>query len=180
MASMAGPSQLARLEQAYRVLGVLPDSSALRIRSEYRRLARRSHPDTLPPDSPQQRHASVRMREINDAYELIKHAPLRFYVDAQPDVAQPDVAAPPVGSPPLERAPRESVTRTTPVSDTAEYGVRFVAGAVAGLVLDIKLVFLGAPLAVVVVLPLLTGGASALFGDDFWYWVLRFWWLWKP
>jgi hypothetical protein len=161
MASITEPSQLARIEQAYRALGVPPDSSALRIKREYHRLARRWHPDKCSHNSIEQRRATERMREINDAFQLVKHAPLRFRVDVQPGVS-----APTVGS---------RVRRTTPVTDTAEYVVRFVAGAALGLVLSLQLLWADAPLAVVALLPLVTGGASAVFGDRFWHWLLNFW-----
>ena len=163
---MTGPSELARLEQAYRVLGVLPNSSALEIRRAYRRLARTWHPDKFAAQPPQQQRATERMREINDAFELAKHAPLRFHIDAQPGVPTPIT--------------RPAVQRSEPVTDIAEYVVRFVAGVVFGAFISFFGLFLhGRPLTLVLAVPLLTGAASVIFGDGFWYGVLRFWWFWS-
>ena len=165
MAAIA-PSELARIGEAYRVLGVSRDSSALRIKREYRRLARLWHPDKFAHNSREQQRATVRMREINDAFQLVKHAPLRYRFDVRPVVAKSRVES--------------AVRRTAPVTDTAEYIVRFVTGFAFGLFLSVLLLLADAPVAVVAVISLLTGGASAVFGDRFWYWVLKHWWVWSP
>src|SRR5687767_2602200 len=108
MAAVRDPSELPRIERAYQVFGLTLDSSALRIKREYRRLAKLWHPDKFPPNTAEQRRATGRMREINDAYQLIKHAPLRYRAD-------------------LTRVRRQSATppvpRTTLVSDRVEYAV---------------------------------------------------------
>lgn len=51
----------------YKVLGVNPDASEKEIKSAYRRLARKYHPDVNPND-PQ---AEERFKEINEAYEVL-------------------------------------------------------------------------------------------------------------
>jgi hypothetical protein len=166
MSTTQPASELARVEEAYRVLGVPTDSSALRIKREYRRLARTWHPDKFADNAPEQRRATERMREINDAFQLAKHAPLRFRVNVRPGSENVTVAS--------------RARRTAPVTDTAEYIVRFVAGVAFGLFVSLLLTLGDVPLSVLVAIPLVTGGASAVFGDRFWYLVLRLWWLWTP
>jgi hypothetical protein len=64
---------------AYKALGVdyAADSSAIRV--AYRRLTRLHHPDRHPAGSPEQQRATARMAEINDAYRLVREAPLRYH-----------------------------------------------------------------------------------------------------
>jgi preprotein translocase subunit Sec63 len=166
MVATADRVELQAIEQAYRVLGVSADSSALRIKREYRRLARLWHPDKFADNTNEQRRATERMREINNAYALAKQAPLRYRYDVRSSIATPS------GEP--------AVRRTAPIADTAEYIVRFVAGFAFGLFVSLLLMLADAPLLAVVLLPVLTAGASAVFGDRFWYWVLKHWWLWSP
>jgi COMPASS component SWD3 len=59
------------MRDAYRIIGVSPESSALRIKREYRRLAKLWHPDKFPHNTAEQRHAAERMRAINEAYQSI-------------------------------------------------------------------------------------------------------------
>ena len=166
MAAVAQPSEFARIERAYRLLGVTPDTSALRIKRAYRQLARVWHPDKFAQSTTDQRRATERMREINEAYQLAKHAPLRYRSDLRSAVAQSRVAS--------------AVRHAAPATDTVEYIVRFVSGFAFGLFVSVLLLLADTPVAVLAVTPLLTGGGSAVFGDRFWYWVLKHWWMWSP
>jgi hypothetical protein len=161
-------SEFAEIKQAYQVLGVLPNSSALRIKVEYRRLAKLWHPDKWPHDRPQQQHASERMREINEAFRIAKHAPLRYHVDSQSTAA------------PRARARESMVRRTTPIPDKVEYVVRFATGGAFGIFVGLVLLFSDVPIGLAVVVPLLTAAAATVLGDRFWHWVLKYWWLWSP
>jgi DnaJ domain len=168
---MTSPSAIARLEHAYRVLGALRNGSALEIRRAYHHQARIWHPDKYAAGSPQQQVATARMREINEAYELIKHAPLRFHVDAQPAPSTPTAPAP-------ARAPAQH--RTAPVPDVLEYVVRFVAGLVFGAVFSFFGLFLrGSSVALSIAVPFVIATLSAILGDKFWYFLLRNLWLWE-
>jgi hypothetical protein len=162
----------AGIRRAYQALGLAPDSSALRIKRAYRRLAKEWHPDKWPHGSPQQQRATERMRDINEAYRLVKHAPLRYHIDTQRRV-----------SPRADQSGHVVTRETIPLTDWGEHAVRFVAGAAFGLLLDF-LFIVGAgmevPLAVTIGLPLVTGIASVLLGDEFWHWMFEFCWLWWP
>ncbi len=152
-------------EQAYRVLGLAPDSSALRIKREYRRLAKLWHPDKFPHNTAEQRRATERMREINDAYQLIKHAPLRYRANATR--AGKPVAEPPV--PPTSMAP-----------DRLEYVVRFVCGFMFGVLVSLGALVSDVPMAIAVAIPFATGVAAVVYGDRFWYGILEYSWAWWP
>ena len=64
---------------AYKMLGVDYAAESSTIRQAHRRLAKQHHPDKYPAGSPEQQQASARMAEINDAYRLIREAPLRHH-----------------------------------------------------------------------------------------------------
>jgi hypothetical protein len=156
--NMGDSDDLERLDQAYRVIGVTPDSSALRIKRAYRRLAKTWHPDKWPLHSAEGRHAGERMRVINDAFKLIQHAPLRYQTEGRRKV---DTRPTSTHQPPMYDAPD--------ITDRLEYIVRIVTGAVFGCVISFMWLLSD--------LPLLTAGASAIYGDRFWRWVLTVWWL---
>lgn len=151
------------LDRAYRFLAVSHDSSVLQIKRAYRRLAKSWHPDKTPLGSLESQRAGERMREINEAFQLVKHAPLRFAITKQ-------------SAPGTERW-RESHT-VVAVTDRIEYAIRLAAGFIVGALASFVWVLSDLPLAAAVILPLFTATASAIYGDRFWRWLLRFWWLW--
>ena len=152
------------VEQAYRLLGLAPDSSALRIKREYRRLAKLWHPDKFPRNTAEQRHAAERMRAINDAYQSIKHAPLRYRNYA--------TGGGPVATPP--------VPRTSMAPDTLEYVVRFVCGFLFGVLVSLGAFVSDVPVAIAAAIPFATGVAAVVYGDRFWYGILEYPWAWWP
>lgn len=162
-------NDLQRIDRAYRVIGVRPDTSAFRIKREYRRLAKMWHPDKWPLGSLQNQHAGERMREINDAFRLIQHAPLRYGFETQAKVT---IRANNSQQPPVHRA--------ASIINQFEYIIRIMAGVIFGCFVSFVLILSDMPLPVAVVLPLLTAAASAVYGDSFWRWVLKYLWLWAP
>ena len=78
---------------AYKVLGVGYDADSSEIRRAHRRLAKLHHPDKQSAGSPAP-EATARMAQINDAYRLVRDAPLRYHRvsrAADPDVPWTDV-----------------------------------------------------------------------------------------
>lgn len=67
--SKAGAARQSEADEACRVLGVQPGASIAEIRSAYKRMMLKHHPDRVPPE---QREAATRKAaEINDAYDLL-------------------------------------------------------------------------------------------------------------
>ena len=64
---------------AYKVLDVEYTAAPAAIRQAQKRLAKQHHPDRFPAGSAAQQQATARMAEINDAYRLIREAPLRYH-----------------------------------------------------------------------------------------------------
>jgi len=56
-----------RFKDYYEVLGVKPDASADEIKSVYRKLARKFHPDVS-----KEKNAEERFKDINEAFEALK------------------------------------------------------------------------------------------------------------
>ncbi len=73
--SPAGNADAARLREAYQTLGVKVDASNTEIKTAYRRLMNRNHPDKISasnPDAMVLAEAQRRTREIRGAYEMLK------------------------------------------------------------------------------------------------------------
>lgn len=73
--SPAGTADNARLEEAYRVLGIDKTSTNAEIKKAYRRLMNRNHPDKIAAGNPgadEIATAERRTREIRGAYDLLK------------------------------------------------------------------------------------------------------------
>ena len=54
----------------YKVLGVSPDASEEEVKSAYRQLVKKYHPDNYA-DSPLADLANEKMQEVNDAYDTV-------------------------------------------------------------------------------------------------------------
>jgi curved DNA-binding protein CbpA len=78
MPTAASPDLLAWMD-AYKVLGVDYSADSAAIGQAHRRLAKQHHPDRFPVGSAEQRQATEHMAAINDAYGLIRKAPLRYH-----------------------------------------------------------------------------------------------------
>lgn len=73
--SPAGSADSARVDEAYRVLGIDRNSSNAEIKKAYRRLMNKNHPDKIAagnPDADQIASAERKTREIRGAYEMLK------------------------------------------------------------------------------------------------------------
>jgi hypothetical protein len=150
---------------AYRLLGVPHDSSPLRIRRAYRALAKTWHPDKFPPGTRHHEYATERMGDMNNAFQTIRHAPLRYQFET---VRTADWLQ--------EREAR----RRREITDRIEYVVRVACGAILGSVVSLSLVLHGFPLTLALAVPVITAVAAAMYGDVFWRWIFKLWWLWAP
>ncbi len=65
---VTGPNQ-SEFYEARQLLGVGPDASTAEIRSSYKQMMKKHHPDLAPPD--QRKAATQKAAEINDAYNLL-------------------------------------------------------------------------------------------------------------
>jgi len=73
--SPAGDADASRVRRAYRTLGVEVDASNDEIKTAYRRLMNKNHPDKLAasnPDATQLAEAERRTREVRSAYDMLK------------------------------------------------------------------------------------------------------------
>jgi DnaJ-domain-containing protein 1 len=74
--SVPDPAQPLTLQSAYSLLGVADPCSREQIKSAYRQLVRRYHPDRLPSSTSEERRiATDRMTAINQAYHLLCSSP---------------------------------------------------------------------------------------------------------
>jgi len=89
MSASASPDLFVFMD-AYRLLGVDYAADSSTIGQAHRRLARQHHPDKFTAGTPEQRQAGARMAEINDAYQLIRKAPLKDHRVSQ--AADPTIA----------------------------------------------------------------------------------------
>lgn len=73
--SPAGDADAARVRNAYKALGLQSEASNTEIKTAYRRLMNKNHPDKLSGSNPEEHvlaEAQIRTREIRSAYELLK------------------------------------------------------------------------------------------------------------
>ena len=163
------PADLRALRQAYQTLGVPLEASAHAIKQEYRRRAKQWHPDRWPSGSDAQGRAATQMRELNAAYALARHAPLRYHVESHPRVEAR-----------AERRGRPAPPRQVHLTDHSESIVRFVLGSIVGGLFSLALLFSGTTesIPLLVAIPPATGLLSVVFGDDLWGWILELLWWW--
>jgi len=168
-----------KLRKAYRVLDVPEAASALAIKSNYRKLIKRWHPDRPATNAASSAEAMMMTKLINEAYSLIENAPLRYYAGGKgSQTAQTKSAEPKIHS-----------VNDVDLSDMfcnekrIEYAVRIVCGAISG-------VFVGFTLALEArrgIEILITAAVCAVafavgavkYGDRFWRALLRVWWRWE-
>src|SRR3954468_11954940 len=91
---MREPANL--LARAYATLGLSPGCSQREAARQYKRLARRWHPDQYANDPQGQAEAAQRMREINRAFALLRKTER---VDVRQRGAEPDTGAQAVPEP---------------------------------------------------------------------------------
>ncbi len=73
--SPAGDADAARVRDAYAILGMSPNATNAEIKTAYRRLMNRNHPDKIAASNPDANviaEAERRTREVRSAYEMLK------------------------------------------------------------------------------------------------------------
>jgi hypothetical protein len=173
-------TQIAEWKHAYQMLGVPLDSSSHSIKQAYRTLCKRWHPDRCASGAAAREESTRMMALINDAYDKIQHAPLRYFADANP---QPTTRTREEARTAAYRT-RSAQEQAPPINtDRIEFWVRFMFGSVVGALLSLRLLLwlYESPRTLVVSIVALIlglGFASARFGDKAWHFGLRSWWLW--
>ena len=74
-ASPAGDADAAKVEQAYKILGIGKSATNAEVKTAYRRLMNRHHPDKIAASSPDQaaiNEAERMTRDVRAAYDLLK------------------------------------------------------------------------------------------------------------
>lgn len=172
------------LKKNYNLLGLPIYASAPAIRRAYHRIVKRWHPDLYPEGSREQAEATQMMKELNEAYAYIQHAPLRYHVESYPKVKETRARA---------QASYHGVQTTgvtpqrenLPVTDRMEYWIRFVCGALFGLFICTWAIVLFSRHPLVALLICIVATLTCAFsavreGDGFWYRILGVsWQRWK-
>jgi hypothetical protein len=131
-------------------------------------MAKRWHPDLYRAGTPEQAEAARMMELINEAYNAIQRAPLRYFPQPTAQASRPENRIAVLA----EREPRIAM-------DRLEFWVRFVCGAIlgifisAGFALKTNIFFAELPstlvACVVILIVLACGFGAARGGDRFWY-----------
>ena len=168
------------------MLDVPEAASALAIKSNYRKLIKRWHPDKPATNAATSEEAMMMTKLLNDAYALIENAPLRYYVGAKEEAAR--------GADKQEkRKTGEAKVRAANEIDLSkmffnerriEYAVRIIFGAVSGAFVGMALLFDfsrdGAWIVAGILLGAIGFAAGAVkYGDRFWRAVFGNWWMWE-
>ena len=171
-----------KLRKAYRVLDVPETASALAIKSNYRKLIKRWHPDKPATSAATTAEATTMTKLINEAYTLIENAPLRYYVgnaESKTAPVRPRYRA-------REKRGVESLSdaEAARIEKRAEYVVRIVCGLLSGAF--IGFLFIGDLLqnsieafSSALFLALLFGAGAVKVGDKVWREIFGIWWKWE-
>ena len=176
-----GEQPIERLKKAYRVLDVPVTASAFAIKSNYRKLVKRWHPDRPATGAATAAEATMMTKLINEAYASIQDAPLRYYAGNDAQRAK------------TKERPREPRARNVSEVDMSgmffnekriEYAVRIVCGAISGVfvgvAISVDFLRTGPETLALVVLGAVGFAWGALrYGDKFWRFVFGRWFMWE-
>ena len=166
---LATENQLAEWKHAYRVLNLDDLASPETIKSAYRKLIKRWHPDRYRSGTDEHADATRMTELLNQAYAVAKDAPLHdFYAAEHIPYLSGSGSAPPW--------PRDTTTQPQPRRKMDWFGfwVRFLCGALFGVPLSFRAVvrYYQSPtfmIAAMVAIILVCALASGLAGDKFWH-----------
>lgn len=176
-----GEQPIEKLKKAYRLLDVPVAASALAIKSNYRKLIKRWHPDRPATGAATAAEAMMMTKLINEAYASIQNAPLRYYAGNEADPAKAKERP----TTPRPRNINEVDPSGTFFSEKRiEYAVRIVCGAISGVFVGaaISLDFFrtGPETLAIIVLGAVGFAWGALkYGDKFWRFVFGRWFMWE-
>lgn len=172
--------QIEEWKKAYRVLDVPATASALAIKSNYRKLIKRWHPDRPATGGSTAADAAMMTRLINEAYDLVKNAPLRYYTGET--AKKPDEKK--EAETKIRRVNEVDLSKMFFNEKRIEYAVRIVCGVVSGALvgLSISVDIFRADTEVVVAIAVCAIGFAAgavKYGDKFWRVIFGKWWMWE-
>src|SRR5215470_9803014 len=167
-------------KKAYRVLDVPEAASALAIKSNYRKLIKRWHPDRPMTGAATASEAMMMTKLINEAYAEIENAPLRYYGGGTAERGNGKPQRKKVASGVESLSEAEAAL----IEKRAEYGVRIICGVLSGLFVGLIFaedLFRNETEFFVAALVCAVGFAAGavIYGDKFWRAVLGKWWMWE-
>ena len=172
---------IGELKKAYRVLDVPVTASALAIKSNYRKLIKRWHPDRPATGAATAAEATMMTKLINEAYASVQNAPLRYYAGNE---AQPGKAKERPTTPKARNVNEMDLSGMFFNEKRIEYAVRIVCGAISGifvgLAVSVDFFRTGSETLAVIVLGAVGFAWGALrYGDKFWRFVFGRWFMWE-
>ncbi len=171
-----------KMKKAYRVLNVPEAASALAIKSNYRKLIKRWHPDRPATQAATAAEAMVMTKTINAAYALIENAPLRYFEAREEAKTSPEKQHPRA----REKRGVEALSdaEAALIERRVEYAVRIICGLLSGAF--IGLIFAedllrndAEAFSAALVLALLFGAGAVKLGDKIWREIFGIWWKWE-
>lgn len=173
-----------KLKKAYRVLDIPETASALAIKSSYRKLIKRWHPDKPTTSAATQAEATMMTKLINEAYSLVENAPLRYYTGSGPERPESPPEQPRTSKKKLQSVNEVDLSQMFFNEKRIEYAVRIVcgmfAGAFVGLSVSVDLFRTAPETLVAIALGAVGFAAGAVkYGDKFWRAVFGKWFEWE-
>jgi hypothetical protein len=177
---LAQEKSVEELTRAYRVLDVHTSASALAIKSNYRKLIKRWHPDRPATGVATEAEASFMTKLINEAYALIENAPLRYYSGTGTSKTAEKKHA----GPKPRNINEVDLSKMFFNEKRIEYAVRITCGAISGAFVGLafSLDFFREDLEIVAGIALCAIGFAAgavKYGDRFWRAAFGNWWMWE-
>ena len=169
-----------KLKKAYRVLDAPVTASALAIKSNYRKLIKRWHPDRPTTQAATASEAVMMTKLINEAYGLIGNAPLRYYAGNEAARA----AKPRATENTMRSVNGVDLSKMFFNEKRIEYAVRIVCGSVSGMFVGLAIsvdFFRTAPetLTAIAIGAVGFGWGALKYGDKFWRFVFGRWFMWE-
>jgi curved DNA-binding protein CbpA len=175
---MFSPADLMDIKKAYLTLNIPFTAPAPLIKKAYLALVKKWHPDRLPQGSLEHVKATERMKEINNAYALVRHAPLRYHISSYPQAEERRKQ-----STTVQDSAASETKDTMPINDRGEFWLRFIFGAFTGAFFglswllsfyDNERIAIGGYIIIILGFAL----CSVRWGSRFWETIIRYWWVW--